>query len=423
MIRRIQALNFRCLRYLDLKLDRFHLLIGANASGKSTLFDAIVFLGDLVRDGLEAAVGKRTADFRDLVWNRPDGEIGFELAVEFDVPEDLRPRLPSDKDFKVFRYEIAIRGNGEGVRISSERALLMPQPKRVAVPSQKDLFPNPPPPPATILSGKGRTGIRSVVSKSDQGTDRYYVETTSRAGQGWVTTMVFGPRRSTLANLPESPEKFPVATFFKRMLEAGIRRVLLDSEALRRPSRPEYGVSWMADDGSNLPWMVERLRKRHTEEYREWIGHVQMVLTDLRDVSVVVRPEDRQAYLVLKYGTGVEVPSWTASDGTMRFLALTLLAYFPENRDIHLLEEPENGIHPLALDGVVDSLQSIYDAQVLAATHSPALVDLIEPSVALCFAKNADGATDVVSGDEHPILREWQGSINKTVLFAKGIIG
>ena len=50
MIRRIQALNFRCLRYVDLRLDRFHVLIGPNASGKSTLFDAIAFMGDVVRE-------------------------------------------------------------------------------------------------------------------------------------------------------------------------------------------------------------------------------------------------------------------------------------------------------------------------------------------------------------------------------------
>ncbi len=47
MIRRIEVLNFRCLRYVDLQLDRFHLLIGPNASGKSTLLDSIAFLGDL----------------------------------------------------------------------------------------------------------------------------------------------------------------------------------------------------------------------------------------------------------------------------------------------------------------------------------------------------------------------------------------
>jgi predicted ATPase len=423
MIRRIQALNFRCLRYVDLGLDRFHVLIGPNASGKSTLFDAIAFLGDLVRDGLEAAVGKRTANFQDLVWDRPGGRIGFELAIEVDVPEGLRERLPPEKDFRVFRYEIAIRDDGEGFRISSERALLMPASRNPSLPPQRSLFPDPPSPPATILLGRGRAGMRSVVSKSDQGTDSYYVETAPKAGKGWVTTIAFGPRRSTLANLPESPERFPVATFLKRMLEAGVRRVFLDSEAMRRPSLPEYGTNGFADDGSNLPWVVKRLRERYATEYGEWLGHVQTVLTDLVDIRVVVRPEDRHAYLILQYDTGVEVPSWTASDGTMRLLALTLLAYLPDNREIYLLEEPENGIHPLALEGIHDSLWSAYDAQVLTTTHSPALLGLVEPSEVLCFDKDTDGATDIIPGNEHPILERWQGSLDKNVLFAKGIIG
>ena len=43
MIRRIQALNYRCLRYADVRLDRFHVLVGPNASGKSTLFDVVAF--------------------------------------------------------------------------------------------------------------------------------------------------------------------------------------------------------------------------------------------------------------------------------------------------------------------------------------------------------------------------------------------
>lgn len=65
MIRRIQALDYRCLRYADVRLDRFHVLVGPNASGKSTVFYVVAFLGDLVRDDLEAAIGKRTRNFPD----------------------------------------------------------------------------------------------------------------------------------------------------------------------------------------------------------------------------------------------------------------------------------------------------------------------------------------------------------------------
>ena len=422
MIRRIQALNYRCLRYVDVSLDRFHVLIGPNASGKSTLFDAIAFLGDLVRDGLERAVGNRTANFQDLVWGRPDRDMGFELAIELEVPEELRERLPVEKDFRVFRYEVAIREDQHGMRIASERGLLMPLPKRRRN-MQRTLFPDPPTPPAKILVGGGRRGKRTILSKSARGTDNFSVETETKAGKGWATQIAFGPYRSTLGNLPESPEKFPMATFVKRKLEAGVKPIFLDSGKMRLASPPEYGRNGFAVNGSNLPWVIKRLQDRHPTDFMEWLGHVQTVLSDLRGIRVIDRPEDRHAYLLLRYDTGVDIPSWMASDGTMRLLALTLLAYLPDNREIYLLEEPENGVHPLAVEGICDSLSSAYDAQVLVTTHSPTLLALVEPGQVLCFDKNPDGATDIVRGSQHPVLADWQGSINMNVLFAKGVIG
>ena len=422
MIRRIQALNYRCLRYVDFSLDRFHVLIGPNASGKSTLFDGIAFLGDLVRDGLETAVGSRTANFQDLVWGRPDRDLGFQLAIELEVPEELRERLPAEKGFRVFRYEVEITEDHRGMRIASERGLLMPLRKpRPNV--QRTLFPDPPNPPSTILVGGGRRGNWTVLSKSARGTDAFSVETESKAGKGWVTTIAFGPNRSTLGNLPESPEKFPMATFVKRKLENGVKPVFLDSVKMRGASPPEYGRNGFAIDGSNLPWVIKRLQDEHPADFEEWLGHVRTVLADLRGIRVIDRPEDRHAYLRLRYDTGVDVPSWMASDGTMRLLALTLLAYLPDNREIYLLEEPENGVHPLAVDGIRDSLSSAYDAQVLVATHSPTLLALVDPREVLCFEKNREGATDIIRGNEHPVLADWQGSINMDVLFAKGVVG
>ena len=44
IINRIQVLNYGCLRYVDVPMDRFHVLIGPNASGQSTLMDAIKFV-------------------------------------------------------------------------------------------------------------------------------------------------------------------------------------------------------------------------------------------------------------------------------------------------------------------------------------------------------------------------------------------
>ncbi len=423
MIRRIQALNYRCLRYVDVPLDRYNVLVGPNASGKSTLCDAIAFLADLVRDGLESAVAKRSRNFQDLVWGRPERDMGFELAAEFDIPEDLRPRLPPGTNFEVFRYEVAVSDDGDGPRIHSERGIL--RPRRDRTPSaQRDLFPDPPEPPRTILVGGGKPGSRTVLAKSHEGTDSFYVETNPKAGKGWVTTIAFGRFRTALGNLPES-SNFPVATHVRRALETRVHRLALDPAAMREASPPQSGYSGLAPDGSNLPWVVRRLRQRHRDDFEGWLEHVRARVADLDDVRVVERADDRHAYLVLRDASGVDVPSWMASDGTLRLLALTLLAHLP-TRDTAdatlLLEEPENGIHPSALETVRESLSSLERAQVLISTHVPALLTLVRPKAVLCFARDSAGATDILRGSDHPRLANLPDSAPMDALFAAGLL-
>ena len=425
VIRRIQALRYRCLRYVDLDLDRFHVLIGPNASGKSTLFDAVSFLGDLVRDGLASAVERRTQNFQDMVWNRPDSEPRFELAVEFDIPEQLLKRLPADGGYRRFRYEIAVGETGDEVRLQAERGILTPEIARIP-PRQRTLFPDPQAGPETLLEGGGRRGRRTVLSKSAEGSASFNLETATRPGKGWVTSIALGHHRSALANLPESPDTFPVSTLVKHTLRESIRPLFLESRRMREASPPSRRGNGFAPDGSSLPWTVSRLREERPELYRDWMNHVRTALPDLEDVGVIVRDDDRHAYLKLRYDTGLEAPSWMVSDGTLRLLALTLLAYVPESGNIYLLEEPENGVHPLSLDAIHDSLSSVYVSQVLAASHSPDFLNRSRPEQVLCLARNAAGATDVVRGADHPYFQsdcESRRRRDLEILFSSGLAG
>jgi len=200
--------------------------------------------------------------------------------------------------------------------------------------------------------------------------------------------------------------------------------MFLDSSEMRKPSPPIDRSGGLGADGSGLPWAIKQLQRKNEKDYKEWLAHVQTTLPDLASIRVVERPEDLHAYLMLCYKTGVEIPSWTASDGTLRFLALTLLAYLPASDEVYILEEPENGVHPLALDAIYDSLSSLYDSQVLVATHSLAFLKLAKPEETLCLAKNEEGATDILRGNEHPFLRDWKESVvDMELLFATGVIG
>lgn len=175
-------------------------------------------------------------------------------------------------------------------------------------------------------------------------------------------------------------------------------------------------------DGSNLPWVVDNLQKKHPENFKNWISHLQTGLPDIENIRVFERADDKHRYLVLCYHGGLEVPSWMASDGTLRLLALTLPAYLPDLSGVYLVEEPENGIHPRAVEIVYQSLSSVYGAQVLLATHSPVILSMVQASSVLCFAKTPTGESDIVIGSEHPQLRNWKGETNLGILFAGGVL-
>lgn len=416
MFSRVETLNYRSLRYISRSLSAFQILVGPNASGKTTFFDAIGFLGDLVSVGLEAAVKKRGGNFDDLLFNHQGNS--FELAVEVELPEKYSVLIP---EYQLVRYEVRIKYERElnEYFIDAETVRL----KKIAPPKQaleRSLFPADFAAPETILS-KSTKGTKLIVNKSPGGNDNYYSEVYRESGKGWVPSFKLGPKKSALANLPEDESKFPVSTWLKSLLAEGVQFLTLNSQLMRQPSAPGLGFQFRLD-GSNLPWVIDDLRKKNAKRFSAWIEHIKTALPDVNDVVTVEKPEDKHRYLKVIYKDGLDVPSWTASDGTLRFLALTILAYMPNASGVFLIEEPENGIHPRAIEPIFQSLRSVYRAQLLLATHSPVILALAEAREILCFAKTESGATDIVQGDYHPALQNWQHSFNLGDLFVAGVL-
>ena len=198
MITRVEALNYRCLRYIEQDLGPLHVLVGPNASGKTTFLDVVAFLGRLVSDGPEAAVIERTQNFEDLVWGRQGN--AFQLAIEMAIPEQF-VQLFEGRRYTSIRYEVEIESSPtfKGIGIKSERAVL----KRTTSPAnrQLELFPNPTDPPESILSK--RPG-KLVISKAFGGNDNY----TSERGKSWKPAFKLGPKSLRLEISPRTRPNF-----------------------------------------------------------------------------------------------------------------------------------------------------------------------------------------------------------------------
>lgn len=417
MIRRLQVLHYRALKYTDIELSNFHILIGPNASGKSTFLDVINLIKDILNEGPHKAVEKRASRFNELLWMQQGTK--FEIAIELEIPKDIRGGL-KNKDYSLVRYEISLQfDDKKGVIVGGENLWLMKESNDLNKNRiQRTLFPIEPEEPNYLVSPRKWTpaGWRKVISKSAKWNDYFKSETTD-----WNITYKFGPLKASLARMPEDEERFPVALWTKNTLLEGIQFLQLNSSIMRWSCRPDLPVAFQPD-GSNLPKVIQYLKKEQPDSFNRWIKHIHTALPEIEEVQVKERPENRFLYLNIKYKNGIELPSWVISDGTLRLLAQTIIAYLPEKNRIYMIEEPENGLHPLAIESVFQSLSSVYDNQILLASHSPVFLRLAKPKDILCFSKTGSGAVDIVRGEQHPKLRDWRKDIDLATLHAAGVL-
>ena len=421
MITRVEAVNYRCLRNISQPLDGFHVMAGPNGSGKSTFLEVVKILGAFAEGGLDAVwTESRAQQFEELLFQ--GGGLSFQLAVEIKIPESLLDSLGRKNGHRkqFIRYEVQIgkKTGTSNVQIEWENLWLLdqtPEVKRSQIVQTELTFPSSSISDRSLISGKTRTpaGWRKIASKTSRENSNFQSETSD-----WNFTLKNGARRSALSSLPED-ERFGLAGWAKSILTQGVQKLMLRSDLMQKSCGPLRDTRF-APDGSTLPLVVAELKK-HPSNFESWLEHLRTILP-IKDIDVVVRDEDKHSYLHVTYNTGFPVPSWHLSDGTLRLLALTLLAYVESPGKIYLIEEPENGVHPRAVEAVYKSLTSIYDGQALVATHSPILVGLIRPEQLLCFSRNPAGETDIIRGSQHPKLKDWKEGFRLAQMFASGIL-
>ncbi len=416
MIKTIEVLFYKGFKYGKVELEPYNILVGPNASGKSSFFDVLSFVRDMLNEGPVSAVQKRSSNFQELIWNQTKDY--FEFVLEFELPEK------NHQKYETARYEIALTQNEmDGIVIENEQLWLIKEENgghwyRSQGDKQIFSFPSEPEAPEHIIRSwrKNPPGWRKVVSKTSKGNDYFRSETTE-----WNITYRLGPQKAALARIPEDESRFPVSLWVKNVLTEGIEFIQLNSVNMRWACRPDSPVHF-EPTGSNLPKVIMHLEKNHPAAFARWVEHVRTAFPDIRAIQVRERSEDRHLYLSVAYHNETEIQSWLLSDGTLRLLAQTLVAYLPVTDKIYMIEEPENGLHPQAIETVIQSLLSVYDNTIMLATHSPVVLRLSEPGDILCFSKTNAGAIDIVRGDRHPKLRDWKKDVDLATLHAAGVL-
>ena len=411
MITRIKAKNYRCFSDLDLELGNYHILAGANGSGKTTLLDIPAVFADLLYARTVGAAFLETGPGQMTPRARHPRELihqlrgnAFSLGTEVRLPESVTQTLAgstseeiqrqSEKCLSALRYEVGFEiSHGTEIHLITEELC--------------------------IFSEKFRehSGVR-VIQRNPGTPSHIFPECPSDQKK---LTFQISPRGLALASVPDDNTQFPAVTWFRNFLRDQNCPYRPDWRKLRLASAPGASET-LTPDGTNLPWLVRDLQKKDHQGFTEWIEHVRIALPNIARIEAVERKDDHHAYFRVICRNGLEVTSSGLSDGTLRILSLTVLPYLTLPPKLVTIEEPENGIHPQAIEAVLQSLSALYDSQVWISTHSPVVLANTKLSEILCMRLGEDDSAQVVPGDRHPRLRDWQGQIDIGTLFSAGVL-
>lgn len=370
MITELRLLDFKNFQDASLRLGPFTVVVGTNASGKSNIRDAFRFLHGIGRGyTLADIIGGRYGAGGQSEWAQMRGaaseiirfgETSFEIHVKLLVSKHyLGQRNAPTAEYSI-QVEKTASGRG-GFRVSFEELKVGWETIYTSHPGGDD--------PMDAQDDEAHLQIRMAKTGSQK---------------------KFGTKVTALADQPalsQIGEFRTVVRYHKGRAQeimdmfAGIRFLDLVPELMRRPAFP--GQLVLGDSGENLPTVLQEicLDEARKDVLLQWIK--ELTPLDVIDFDFPRDPVTGLVQLALKQRDGHIVSAYSASDGTLRFLAMLAALLGKSPARLYFFEEIDNGIHPSRLKLLLDLIEgqtAKSGVQVVTTTHSPDLLSMIGDS-------------------------------------------
>lgn len=411
MLTRLKVNGFKNLMGVDISFGPFTCIAGANAVGKSNLFDVIVFLSDLTEKSFfEAALSIRgdgksgDLDYIKSLFYSHDSEQHntMRLDTEFIIPatgiDNLRQPLKATITFLRYSLELALRediANPAGpIALVSESLTHITQSNAKKhlpfVPGNSQWL-------KSVIIGRRSGG--AFISTATKDNDPQSAERIIRLHQdggsrGKPIDIAASDTPRTL--LSATNFENPTALLARQEMRSW-RRLQLESSAMRQPD-DSTAPAQITASGAHLPKALHALQELKTataedstspDPYSQLNRRLSELLDDVHGVKVDIDEHRNMMTLMVAGEEQRYYPARSLSDGTLRFLALGILE-LSNSSEVLCLEEPENGIHPTRIGAMLQLLQDIaMDVdeplaadnplrQVIVNTHSPGVVKKLQ---------------------------------------------
>ena len=336
-IESISLKNFKAFRDVEMKnIPSFCVVVGANGTGKSTIFSIFGFLRDAMTGTVNTALAKLggSRGLREVRSRGTDGDIEIELKFRDN------PGAP------IITYYLRI-GEQDG-RAYVVREILKYRRGSKGQPWHFLDFSN----------GAGEAVVNEMDSVNDD-------KDLKREQQTLKSNDILAIKG--LAQF----ERFPAVVLLGNLIENWHISDFHISKA--RPEQEAGYAEHLSREGENLSLVIEYLYNHHESTFRKILELLKQRVPGVTDVQSKTTEEGR---VLLKFQDGAFEDPFLAryvSDGTIKMLAYLTLLYDPHPHPLLCVEEPENQLYPNLLFELAEEFRSYSTrgGQVFVSTHSP----------------------------------------------------
>ena len=403
MITYIKINGFKSFHNFEMEFTPFTVIAGANASGKSNLFDALTLLSRLAEtDNLKRAFSEQRGEFIEMFTQYGDDKYADEIhfAVEMLINKKVRDAWGSETELKYtrLRYELTIR---RFTNHSGMEDLEVMRESLVKLNHNEDKW-------VRIIPKNRLNTWRPKVATGKRGAA--YIETTVEENMSTVLVPQDGSqgnrRRFPLNNATRTVLSsfdtidFPHVLAAKEEMKSW-KFLQLNPEDLRQATSKNRGGDTITPSGKNLAAALYRIKQIDAYSLIEISRKLNAFLPNFTEVDVIDDNENKQYLIKLKDIDKKEFSSRVLSEGTLRILTLCILEFDDKHTGLLCFEEPENGIHPFRIKAMTKLLRDLSIdfndidlplRQVIVNTHSPVLVGNMfewenDPNVSIWYAQ------------------------------------
>lgn len=365
--------NFKSLKSVTLKPGPLSVFIGPNGAGKSNLCEALDFIGEMYRSGLNVAMTTH-GGFERLVFGRHSQSprsLRFSVTALLSKNDLAETWLGQPNDIAphevIVSHDITISQGihqiDDPFRVSEETI----QYKGKLTESSRT---------ERILEIRNARGEPKIWASR-------YVRDSLVKLRHLPEDVAMELARSTISSnlsmlVPFAVETFILPSIPLRPPLSAISLYELFPDELQRDGVPIPSPS-LGRHGMHFPAVLAWLKSHHAQLFQEMLGILRTILPTLQDIDIVDRGRGR---LIIEFReTGFDRP-WTAddmSDGTIRTLGM-LVGLFDPGSKVVIIEEPENSLHPWAIGQFVEACRLASQTKhVMLTTHSPVVIDQLKP--------------------------------------------